>query len=338
MRLSIKTIKAYILLTFTAAICTSQAGAQETGFSYVERELNYLMAIWPGDYDNQEQVTLDARARDIDENNLPRFHTYVGIAEIPALGDHVIYMEKHEDSDPGKIYQQNIYVLSADEEQRAVRATAYALREGLEFTRPYGHDKTAIKLGEKDLQKLDGCDFLIRRDGYEFSGAMQPGSCIDHSAKGFLEQSIRLSETEFSFQERRVDSSGNLLSSIADFQPRNMRKARWFACMVDVPRDRPGVPNHTQHYIKIHDQGGNFEFTHPDGRKLNFLMRNTWSYGMQRDTFVIVVQDEDGRTLVYSWGEPGADRIGVNPGYVRIQCDLDTENMVRLQHGLRAES
>ena len=69
-------------------------------------------------------------------------------------------------------------------------------------------------------------------------------------------------------------------------------------------------------------------------------MQNTWSYGMQRYSFVIAVLEggAQGRTLVYSWGMPGQDRIGVNPGWIRIQCDLDTPENVRMQKALRTES
>jgi len=330
--------KSLICIGITNLILTNMATAQETGFTYIERELHYLMTIWPGDYDNQEQVTLDARALGIKEETQPRFHTFVSVAEIPDLGEQVLYIEKHKNSDPKDIYQQHLYVLSADEEQRAVRATVYAFKKSGEFQKPYGHDNTPVKINKRAIKKLEGCDFLIHRDGYAFSGSMQPQSCNNETNEGFLEQHIRISDTEFSFQERRVDRSGKVLSALADFRPRVMRKARWFACMVDVPKDIPGRSNHTQHYIKMHDQGGAFKFIHPDGRELTLLMRNTWSYGMQRDSFVIVVLDKEGRTLVYAWGSPEADRIGVNPGYVRIQCDLDTPSMVKLQNELRTDS
>ena len=69
-------------------------------------------------------------------------------------------------------------------------------------------------------------------------------------------------------------------------------------------------------------------------------LRNNWSYGMQRETLVVVVQegDESGPTLVYGWTEPGADRIGVNPGWIRLQCDLDTPKMRKFQQWLRPDS
>lgn len=37
-------------------------------------------------------------------------------------------------------------------------------------------------------------------------------------------------------------------------------------------------------------------------------------------------------------GEPGADRIGFNPEWIRVQCGLDTPKNIALQHGLRRDS
>ena len=120
----------------------------------------------------------------------------------------------------------------------------------------------------------------------------------------------------------------------------NLEKARCFVCMIDFPREEGGRPVITEHYIKIHDQGGKFEFDYRDGRHMVLGMRNTWSFGMQRETFVIFIQAEnqEGKTLIYSWGNPGADRIGFNPGWIRVQCDLDTPKNVKLQQELRPDS
>jgi hypothetical protein len=90
----------------------------------------------------------------------------------------------------------------------------------------------------------------------------------------------------------------------------------------------------------MHDQGGTYFFAHPDGRPLVLTLRNTWSYGMYRETLAVVVQerDEAGPTLAYAWTEPGADRIGLNPSWIRVQCDLDTAENRRAQQELRPDS
>ena len=37
-------------------ICTGAADAQERRYTLLDRELEYLMEVWPGDYNNREQV------------------------------------------------------------------------------------------------------------------------------------------------------------------------------------------------------------------------------------------------------------------------------------------
>lgn len=331
----------YMTLVFAGfMMMTSQAFAQETGYTEIERELHYLIKLWPGDYDNQEQVSFDARAKDEKPAEQARFHSFFKRVDIPALGEYILYSEEHADADSNQIHQQRLYVLSADENEKAVRVKSYRFKKSSKIRHPYGFDKSALKIAQRDLIRLEECDYLIRRDGYEYVGTMSSIKCDDGQGEGFLQRKLRISDNHYAFQERRVNEDGDVLSAINDYVPRNMRRARWFACMIDVPRTTPNVSNHTQHYMKIYDQGGSFDFTHPDGREMQLIMRNTWSYGMQRETFFIGVFEntDPQKLLVYGWGQPGADRIGINPGYVRIQCDLDTPENVRLQKNLRSGS
>lgn len=323
-----------------AALYASGVAAQETGFTPQERELHYLFKMWPGDYDNQEQVSFDARARGEAVADQPRVHGVVRAIDLPSLGEYVLYSEEREGDDPAKTRLRQIYVLSADEEARAVRVKSYAFKAPQRWRSVVGPEDSLAKVRARDLVFLEGCDILLRRDGESHAGAMEEASCRDGVDDGYRERHIRISEDYYSTKDRLTNERGEEIDAIAGARARNMKRARWFACMVDVPKDIPGRSNYTQHYIKIHDQGGAFSFTHPDGREMTLLMRNTWSYGMQRETFFIGVFEGDasGKLLVYGWGMPGADRIGVNPGYVRIQCDLDTPENVALQKGLREES
>ncbi len=328
-----------ILFAVSSLLQSGAASAQETGATYIERELDYLMKVWPGDYDNQEQISFDARAQFEQELGQGRFHAFVAPVSSTDLGKSLLYVEKSMDGDLKSIYEQRVYSLEPDEAQKAIRATAYRFSGSNDVSAQIRASKSPLKVKRSNLELLEGCDVLFRRDDMSFVGATLPGACNDAEHSGYLTRSIKVSEGLFSFNDARylTQSSAPVTSTVT---PRLMRKARWFACMVDVPKDTPMRSNHTQHYIKIHDQGGSFAFTHPDGREMALLMRNTWSYGMHRETFFIGVFEGgvDGKLLVYSWGAPGADRVGMNPGYIRIQCDLDTPENVRLQEGLREDS
>lgn len=174
------------------------------------------------------------------------------------------------------------------------------------------------------------------------SGTTEENSCLSYEdEQHYHDYQVRIAKEQYWFRERLLDAETDaVIKQIADFSWHQLERVRWFACMIDFPGEPGGLPNVTHHYIKIHDQGGAFSFAHADGRPMILTMRNTWSYGMQRESFVIAVQegDESGRTIVYSWGSPNSDRIGLNPGHMRVQCDLDTPKNVKMQNWLRPNS
>ena len=313
-------LRAYAIGFAAIMMVVKSVTAQETGFSYLERELFYIMKIWPGDYDNQEQVSFDTTAALGAEISTPRIHALVAPVDAPTIGKHVIFVQEQYFSDNGPTHKQWLYSLRADVDAKSVRAVPYRL------TAPLLAQGTLGDINAASASKIEGCDLLLGRDAGAITGTHASETCEDQTLAG---KQIHISQDIFGVQP--ANSTATL---------RKMERARWFACMIDVPKDTPNLSNHTQHYMTIHDQGGQYDFTHPDGRELTLLMRNTWSYGMHRETFFIGVFEGGvtGKLLVYAWGEPGADRIGMNPGYIRIQCDLNAPENVSLQHGLRAES
>lgn len=253
---------------------------------------------------------------------------------MPKLGEHVLSVEEFRGGDESKTYRERIYALSADEVQKAIRVRQYGLKPA---------DSLRELKSDKSLVPLTGCDLLIRRDGTFFSGKAADKACIVNAdgKQNSINFEIQISFDQYRFREQIVDVAARMVvKRFAGFRWRQLERARRFMCMIDFPEEPGGLPNVTHHYIKIHDQGGSFAFSHPDGREMVLIMRNTWSYDMARETFFIGVLEGSikGNTLVYAWGAPGSDRIGVNPGYLRVQCDLDTLRNAEMQRSLRPGS
>lgn len=334
----------------TALACTSlfYAGdglAQERSYTLLERELEYLMSFWPGDYDNREQLQFDFNAgkKTVEEGGHVRIHSQIRRVDLPAFGPYVLYVEEYKHNDPEQIFRQRLYELSADESEEAIRLKLHFFRDGKAVLGAHEDPSKLEGLGREDTAVLEGCDVLIRRDGDRLVGAMERKQCVfgEGDERRYSDYQLQLEPGTYWFRDRILSyATDEPLEQVAGFSWHQLERARRFVCMIDFPREPGGRPVVTHHYIHTHDQGGTFAFRHPDGRDMVFTMRNNWSYGMQRETLVIVVQegDESGPTLVYAWGEPGADRIGVNPGYLRVQCDLDTPENLRLQQGLRPDS
>ena len=329
-------MKTTVILLFSIGlgILVTGTAAQERSYTLIERDLEYLVNLWPGDYQNREQVQVEATFSrpEPSAGGIERVHAQIRQVNLESFGDYVLYVEEFRNNDPSDVTRQRLYVLTADEAENAIRIRQHLLPEEARFS---GAQKNLDGLGDLepgDTVTLEGCDLLIRRDGDWLAGSVQLDTCPSDRPGRSSEASyeIRVSADQYWFRDPDFGTPAW----------HQLERARWFTCMIDFPREEGGAPVVTHHYIKLHDQGGTFAFTHPDGRDMVLTMRNTWSYGMQRESFAIVVQegDESGRTLVYAWGNPGADRIGMNPGYLRVQCDLDTPEHVRMQHALRPDS
>ena len=332
------------LIAGTSLLATATA-AQERRYTLIEREIEYLMEIWPGDYDNREQVQFDFNVgkRSLEDGAHLRVHSQIRRADLPAFGEHVLYVEEYRDNDPAKIFRKRLYEIIADEEAQAIRIRLHFFDDPEKWLGTHDDTSKLAGLTRDDTITLGGCDLFLTRDVDAIAGRMKSEACVlgEGEDQRYSDYQVRVTEQGYWFRDRTVSvATGALVEGMADFSWHQLERARWFQCMVDFPREDGGPPVNTVDYVRIHDQGGTYPFTYRDGREMVLTVRNNWSYGMQRETLVIVVQDgdESGPTLVYGWGEPGSDRIGVNPGWIRLQCDLDTPKMRKFQHWLRPDS
>ena len=342
-----KTLHLYIsavFLVLLAPLYAQNENHEERNYTYQERELEYLMTIWPGEYDNVEQIDFDAYLKkDTPEKGKhERVHNFTKKVTLPKFGAYVMYVEEYQNDDPSNITRQSIYSLSADEEAKAIRIKTYhfksptpqlAAKNTLSFLNDIAPTSPLLNAG---------CDLLMQREGMVFKGKTEHKDCnVSSDSKITLDYQITIGEKDYTFKEVKYDrATGRRLQDIEQLPSYLLEKSRCFVCMIDFPNATNGRPTITKYYIPIHDQGGKFEFDYDDGRHMVLGMRNTWSLGMQRETFVIFIQEgsQKGKTLIYSWGNPGADRIGFNPGWIRVQCDIETPENKRLQYGLRPGS
>ena len=309
-------------------------------FSYPERELEYLMQIWEGEYDNVEQLDFDKiQLKEGEVAKHDRVHTSVRQFQNSNFGVGAVYIEEYRNDDPTTTTRQCIYQLLPDDKEKAIRVKVFHFKKRapvLAVDKPFG-EIAALKPNAKNL--VEGCELLLRRNGNGFLAKTVDKNCNNRAdGTGSIDYQFSITENTFRFQEIKY-RSGQRLADENQVSAYELEKARCFSCMLDFPNDTNGRPTVTKYYIDILDQGGSFNFTYPDGRNMTFGMRNTWSFGMHRETFVIyLVDDVTMKTLIYSWGNPGADRIGFNPGWIRAQCDLKTPRNVKLQKELRPGS
>ncbi|MEQ8734162.1 MAG: chromophore lyase CpcT/CpeT [Rhodospirillaceae bacterium] len=337
--------KRLVLTLGLALVLAAPVNAEERRYTLLERELEYLMEIWPGNFDNREQVQFDADMGkpDYESGAHLRVHGQVSRVDLPQFGEHILYVEEYKNDDPKDIFRQRLYELSADESENAIRIKLHFFNDEEKYLGAHDDPSLLQGLTRNDTTTIQGCDVFLRRDGASLTGGMKPGDCTSEEStdRVYSEYQVRVGDDGYAFRDHFVFAdNGEEVNAVAGFQWHDLRRARWFQCMIDFPYETGKPAMYTEHYPRVHDQGGIFSFTHPDGRPMTLSMRNRWSYGMQRDSFVIKVHDggEPAPDLVYAWGSPGDDRIGLNPGWIRVQCDLDTPLNRTLQKNLRPDS
>lgn len=300
-------------------------------FSYPERELDYLLHIWEGEYDNVEQLDFDKiqSKKDLGKNH-KRVHVSVKQFQNSNFGVGAVYIEEYQNNDPLKITRQCIYQLIPDDSIKGIKVNVFHFKNK-EATLSIGKSFDNISELKPDSSNLEkGCPLILQRNGNGFIAKTDHSKCVQNNIE-HIDYQFGITENSFNFLNHS-DKVKGLTSYVTE-------KARCFTCMIDFPNNSNGRPTITKHYIDIYDQGGEFTFKYPDGRTMLLGMRNTWSFGMHRETFVIYILDKaTSKTLIYSWGNPGADRIGFNPGWIRVQCDLKTPRNVKLQQELRPGS
>jgi len=312
---------------------------------FLDLDLMYVMALWQGDFDNREQLQFDSDVgkRDMASGAHLRVHSAVRKVDLPKFGKNVLYVEEYKNNDPTSIFRQRIYVLAADKEEKAIRVTMHFFKDRKKWLGAHVNPDVIKNLTPNDTTALAGCDVFLRRDLNAFQGGMKTKTCVfgEEGKKRYSDYQVRLETDKYWFRDRIMDfTTDQPLEQVADFGWHQLERARMFACMIDFPKV-PGKPAMTtDKYIVMHDQGGTYFFDHPDGRKMVLTLRNNWSYGMFRETLVAVIQegDERGPTLTYGWADPGSDWIGVNPSWMRVQCDLDSAKTRKEQQDLRSDS
>jgi len=327
------------------AYAAANDSIRERRYSLQERELEYIMELWPGQYDNVEQLDFDMYVgkSSSELGQHLRVHHHASRLSQSAMGEYVIYIEEMINEDPKDIRRQSLYVLTPSDTSKLIQLSVFHFKKLMPLLSVGKTINHLNDLTESSPRLEPGCDMVLEREGMAFRAVAVDKFCQTDNADASksIDYQFRIAKDEYWFEEIIYDRE--LKTRLPDKLQQSayqLERAKCFVCMIDFPKEDGGRPVVTHHYVDIHDQGGAFEFEYRDGRTMVLGMRNTWSFGMQRETFVIFIQEgsQSGPTLIYSWGNPGADRIGFNPGWIRVQCDLDTAENRKLQHGLRPDS
>ncbi len=291
-------------------------------------DVDSLEKLWTGVRDSTEEVFLssDPNVSAWGEGAERRVRTVVTPVETPWLGQHVLYPEEFLHDDPDSIRRQLLLDLQpAEPPAVGVHVRLYAFKQPQRWIHLDRRPKLLSSLNRAAIEKAEGCDLMLRKEGDQFTGGTVGHDCIDvrDGGKRYVEYRLVIGEDLYWYRRRVLLRKGNeLQEEVFGFNWFEMNDARLFACRVDWSATGRKSDLRYLARLDLHDQGGRGHFVTPDGRKLELTLHSQdWPFMTDRDALILLLQDEvQNQTLATAWTEIDSDDIGINLGWLRISC------------------
>ena len=296
---------------------TGAAHAQDSGsLAPAPDDRDALVRAWNGMYDISEQALagFETQAPLAPMSREQRLQVSVRRVQLPWMGTHVLLLEEFPFDQP---FEARRRVLLAIEPgpglDGSLRVRQFTWRSSI---------ANAADLGREDVETMPGCDLHLRRVGAQFRGGTQGRNCLDPHAgePGWLDYRVVVGDGVYWYRQRRLTVADNeLAEEIAGFPHANFDDARLFSCGLSWKANGARRARET---VDLHDRGGRARLRAPDGRDLLLeLHGRDWPLSTRRESLVLVLTDlRTDEVLGSSWTSLGAARVGLELGWVAIDC------------------
>ena len=173
-------------------------------------DLLQIMAWWNGDYDNDRQLAQLLsegkpiwREDDSGEGGHIEVTSHYRPIELPAFGEHVIYVEETKHGDPDNIFRQRIYTLAVDDDIGAVRVKLWNFKDREKYVGAWRDLDRIAELSPDEMSPLpDQCDLIVKRVGDKFHMPMQDRLCA--FGERYFNYQVLLGADSFWFRDKIV--------------------------------------------------------------------------------------------------------------------------------------
>lgn len=279
--------------------------AQGQDSSRAERSLQIFAAVFPGLYDNVDQVYFDRRLSLDDNLRVPRRTMRITAMDGPP--DRKLFLLETEMAGDAEATKRELARLSTLD-RNDLRLQVFALDGAAE-------DDAAVMAA---MAAPPRCSLRVMRSAGHFAGEGEDG-CDWRMA--------------LAPEELHISREGGTA---------RMYRAREFDCYVDIPGVGGGrdIPYERYDGLRVHDAGGEAWFTTKDEepRRLGLQLRhvrwpiNNYEGVFTRNSLVLYLneQDPDGKTFThaYSFTDPAADRLGLNDKWALAYCFMQSNEEI----------
>ncbi len=293
-----------------------------------------IAELFPGSYDNVEQVYFDERLDLDSKQRHQRVRSEVRRIPNDRFGEHAFFILDYW-------YEQDrwhprIYSFHTDEREQAIRMKLHALPSAGRAPYLNAHEDLSLldNLAPDQLTNLPQCDLFWRRVVGGFHGLMKPKACVYESEgeQVYADYQMMLGD--------RALWKGDVIRRLADDVQVNsepvvlhqQNRARFFTCSMTL--DEGGkVSRHAA--LRVSDQGGIARVTAPTAenpnRELAVRIRNVrWAMNnnpvtFTNDSFVMYIDQGtagEQTNIAYAWSAPETPRMGINLHWLQVHCSL----------------
>lgn len=321
------------LLVFTLLISSIDLSAQ-TSNPYA-RDLVQFVDWFEGEFDNDSQLWYEARGDWTGEEaeKHDRLHAIHKRIELPALGEHVFYVEEFIHDDPAQVIRQRLISFESGREQQGILMKIYFLKDGKQYLLSNQDDDSFQVLTEDNYFEVDGCDVIIKRQGGQFFGQMHDKQCQygEGTERRYSVHEFFLSESKYWRKDQSyLLATNEFYKGNPSDEPFKMRKVMNYTCNISFHEGGyygSGENDKSYKDVIIHNQGGIQSFYNPVRDKTYNLQLREKEYPFYTegsDFFMLrFIEDGKNRSEVIVTAEPYVKKISFSLGWSSASCHLE---------------
>lgn len=219
-------IKSLIILLLASMLLISCATTKDISAENNTKssDLALIMQWWSGDYNNNKQLaSLMKEGRPVWKKDGSGKGGHIEVTshyrpvELPAFGEHVIYVEETKHGESDNIFRQRIYTLTVDEEIDAVRVKLWYFNDKEKYVGAWQDLAKLNDLTPADMFPLqDGCDLIAQRKKNKIHMPMPDKDCV--FGEKYFNYQVLLGPDSFWFRDRIMNvADDSVAESAGDF-------------------------------------------------------------------------------------------------------------------------
>ncbi len=293
------------------------------------QDLDHFLGWFAGEYDNNEQVWQQGEDGISLEDRHEHIHHLFLPAAAPAIGEHTFFIKQYMGRDYENVYRQRLYSFSLNEDRGAIELAIHSFNDDDKYRYADRDPGLLAGIQADELRNMPGCNVYWRFVDDHYVGEMDENACFYYSENMgqniYITDTLRLTADEIWIGDKAYDEDGNML--FGREEPHRNRKVRQFDGWGAVRRGAfaPDAEDAEEMLLvpdlRLHNEGQIMPLVTADGDETGYsveLARLTYQNTRVAVLKLGILDSATGETVAYSWANPGADRVGINLGWLQV--------------------